>query len=203
MMGREGMSKKMSMSQMAREHGLKESTLWDRIRYRGWTLEKALNTPVRKVKTYTLNGMSENMNLSQIARDRGISVHTLWDRIHSQGWDLEKALNTPVKKGTNYTLNGKDVVLAEVARQNGIVPETLADRVKTGLTLEEAVAVLANKRRPSNKDIGLIPGQIYDIKDHEYRYEGQSGKFFMFQLVASNARETFTMAQLRDAGFRL
>ena len=49
------MAKKKSISQMAREAGIAPSVVHQRIKT-GWTLEKALNTPVRKRKPKVADG---------------------------------------------------------------------------------------------------------------------------------------------------
>ena len=63
---------------------------------RGWTIEKALTTPLRKNNSrHEFNGVMKT--ISEWAEEYGINYDTLHDRL-KRGWSIEKALTTPVRE---------------------------------------------------------------------------------------------------------
>jgi DNA-binding phage protein len=180
--------KRTGLSQVAREHGIKPSTLYNRMDRNGGDLEKALARGPAAVR---------RTGLTQAAREHRMSLSALKHRLKRNGGDLEKALaQGPPAKHKKYTLNGRKIGLKQAAEQYGIPHKTLYDRIRKGWTFEQALYTPLH----TGRDDLIAPGKICKINGVEYRSEGQSGKFFMFRHVASNARETFTAAQLRDTG---
>lgn len=74
----------------AKEKGINLSTFKERVYCLHWTIEKALNTPVRtrreRIPEYWF----------KVAEDNGISRRLLSKRHHRMGWDIKKAATTPV-----------------------------------------------------------------------------------------------------------
>lgn len=67
-------------------------TAHDRIRHRGWPVERAIEEPSCRTK----------VSLMEKARMHGINYGTVRDRIFKLGWSEERALNTPsVGRGAN------------------------------------------------------------------------------------------------------
>lgn len=90
--------KTQTMSQWARDLGMKLETLTGRINHRGWSVEKALSTPVGSVdrKRYiTYAGKTQTIN--QWAVELGLNPGTLKTRLFKPGWSVEKALTTPTQ----------------------------------------------------------------------------------------------------------
>ena len=66
-------------------------TVHDRIYKRGWSVERAIETPSQQ----------EN-SLRNKCKEKGISYSTVRDRINKFGWSEERALNTPsMGRGSN------------------------------------------------------------------------------------------------------
>ena len=70
----------------AAENGISKSTLWQRVRVLGWDVEKAVNSPLKKV-------INIPQELLEEAKRKGITRHLISGRI-SQGWSIEKACTT-------------------------------------------------------------------------------------------------------------
>ncbi len=88
------------LAEWARELNIDEETINYRIYKRGWSIKKALTTPVRNInKLIDFNGQSKI--LGEWAKDYNIDQGTLYARIYLRNWDFQKALSTPVRKG-NY-----------------------------------------------------------------------------------------------------
>lgn len=82
----------MSLAEAAEKAGLPYKEVHFRIKKRGWTVEKALSTPI-KVKS----------ELHRRCEEMGLNYHTIYNRVR-MGWSEERALNTPVLGlGANQT----------------------------------------------------------------------------------------------------
>lgn len=75
----------------AEKNGICRSTLEDRIRQRGWSKTKAINTPVRGYETWS-------PELIESLKENNIPFSTFTSRIYSLGWDRKKASTTPVRQ---------------------------------------------------------------------------------------------------------
>lgn len=82
------------IAEWAEEFGIPDGTLRKRLQDYGWSLEKAVTTPIRE----KVSRLYESKNLRQWSRELNISYITLYNRIYISGWTIEKAVTTPVKK---------------------------------------------------------------------------------------------------------
>ena len=88
----------------ADEIGIRAITIARRIDHLGWSVEKALTTPVGATRSGTVHNQrsvqyrGETTNLKALAVQYGINYHTLRQRVLRYGWSLEKALNTPARR---------------------------------------------------------------------------------------------------------
>jgi len=99
--------KSQPLSDWAREYGFDPRYIQTRVNTQGWSLERALLTPVtidhkgeknpryKHAKRWEYNGKSQP--LSDWIKEYGINKTTLNFRIKELGWSLERALLTPVK----------------------------------------------------------------------------------------------------------
>lgn len=71
----------------AEELGINVNTLRNRVLYRGWTVEDAINIPMMKEKLIEFRG--EYKSAREWARFFGIKIHTFWSR-RSRGWPMER-----------------------------------------------------------------------------------------------------------------
>lgn len=81
------------MSRWAEITGIHKATLSSRIDH-GWTVEKALTTPVRKQTMGTLTFNGETKTLPEWSRSTGIKISTLHSRFRSGTWSIEELLTT-------------------------------------------------------------------------------------------------------------
>lgn len=84
--------------ELAEQHGMSRTTLIQRVRDRGWSVEKALTTPVKpcpEKELFTYEG--KTCSLNALAKAHGLSATTVRSRIKRNAWTLEKALTTPIK----------------------------------------------------------------------------------------------------------
>lgn len=84
--------KTMSLAEAAELAGLPYKQVHDRIKKRGWCVEKALSEPMRR-----------KSDLHKKCDELGLNYHTVYNRIR-MGWSEEKALTTPILGlGANQT----------------------------------------------------------------------------------------------------
>lgn len=88
--------KTMSLAEAAELSGLPYKEVHFRLK-KGWSLERALTTPLFK-----------KSELHKKCDELGLNYHTVYNRIYGLGWTEEKALNTPTKgRGANQTTYDK------------------------------------------------------------------------------------------------
>lgn len=96
--------KSYELAQMSSIDGITSAQIMDRIRNHGWSVEKALTTPIKKYgKLYEFNGqMYSSKELAAMSPYPDISHHTITDRINKSGWSVYDAIYTPKgEKPTN------------------------------------------------------------------------------------------------------
>ena len=112
---------------IAEENGISKDTLLSRVRKLGWDVDKAITKPVRVKRKFTeeeIKTMEENGVNRNIAAGR-----RYW------GWTLEEAITKSKKKGRQYVY--PEWVYKE-ADKNGISYSALGNRIRRGMSLEEA-----------------------------------------------------------------
>ena len=103
-------------------------------------------TPKEQARNRTNNVLHEyegkSYFLQDLAAEKGMSYRTLDDRIRRQGMTLEEALKKPtIREGTSFVeINGVKVTKAEAARVAGITPNLLYQRLRKGMSIEEALS---------------------------------------------------------------
>ena len=112
---------------IAEENGISKDTLLSRVRELGWDIDKAITKPVRAKRKFTeeeIKAMEEN------GIDRNVAAgRRYW------GWTLEEAITKSKKKGRQYVY--PEWVYKE-ADKNGISYSALGNRIRRGMSLEEA-----------------------------------------------------------------
>ena len=112
---------------IAEENGISKDTLLSRVRKLGWDVDKAITKPVRAKRKFTeeeIKAMEEN------GIDRNVAAgRRYW------GWTLEEAITKSKKKGRQYVY--PEWVYKE-ADKNGISYSALGNRIRRGMSLEEA-----------------------------------------------------------------
>lgn len=112
---------------IAEEKGIKPKLLYLRVHERGWTIEKAINTPPRAKKKDP-----EYSKWADIAEKNGISRNTFFQRVRA-GWTYETAANKkPLPRDACMEIaneSRRDKYDYEQARKNGIPKHIYRDRV--------------------------------------------------------------------------
>jgi hypothetical protein len=88
----------------AEELGMSDRTLLSRLD-RGWSVVKALETPVKKKRSRRgfLEFNGKKMSIPEWGKETGIQFKTICNRL-DLGWSVEEALTIEVKYGSNQTL---------------------------------------------------------------------------------------------------
>ena len=116
----------------AEKTGITLNTVRNRMK-KGWSKEKALNTP----------SLKRNMDkYYKIAEKNGIKKGTVKTRIYQYGWNVEDAVTTPVRNGY-YKKKHEEAV------KNGLDITYMAfmNRLHKGWTLEDAL----NTKKMTNR----------------------------------------------------
>jgi lambda repressor-like predicted transcriptional regulator len=82
-----------NLQQWADEFGIKRSTLEQRLRT-GWTIDKALETPVDNTPAIQLTHKGKTLTLAEWAKKTGLSYTILRTRL-GKGWTTTEILETP------------------------------------------------------------------------------------------------------------
>ena len=112
---------------IAEENGISKDTLLSRVRKLGWDVDKAITTPVRAKRKFTKEEI-------KIMKENGIDRDVAAGRMF-WGWTLEEAITKPKKRGRQYVY--PEWVYRE-AEKNGISYSALGNRIRRGMSLEEA-----------------------------------------------------------------
>ena len=139
---------------IAEENGISKDTLLSRVRKLGWDVDKAITKPVRAKRKFTeeeIKTMEENgVNRIIAAGSR------YW------GWTLEEAITKSKKKGRQYVY--PEWVYKEADR-NGISYSALGNRIRRGMSLEEACT-----RKVITKEEALVIAR----KKYEEKYKANN-----------------------------
>lgn len=128
--------------------------------------EVQASAPVRHggkvARKIAFNG--EEKTIEEWARTIGISKKSLASRLRN-GWPLEKALTTgstdPKTKMRMLEYNDITKSLPEWARQFGMTPQTLRNRLNRGMSVEEALLKPLDGRGTAHKEKKPIRGKIF------------------------------------------
>ena len=112
---------------IAEENGISKDTLLSRVRKLGWDIDKAITKPVRAKRKFT----EEEIKMME---ENGVNRNIVAGRRY-WGWTLEEAITKSKKKGRQYVY--PEWVYKE-ADKNGISYSALGNRIRRGMSLEEA-----------------------------------------------------------------
>lgn len=114
--------------------GILRCHIEDRIA-KGWSVERALTTPMKKHTTGTLLYKGESVTVRQASQlGARVEQHTLRRRI-KLGWSVEEAIETPVPKGGGRFASGKnrhDTLRTSSQTQVAGLPEHAQDECLPG-----------------------------------------------------------------------
>ena len=111
----------------AKENGIHKETVITRVRKLGWDIDKAITKPAREKRKFTKEEI-------EIMEENGIDRNTAVCRLN-YGWTVEEAISKPKKQGRQYIY---PEWVYEEANKNGISYSALGNRIRRGMSLEEA-----------------------------------------------------------------
>ena len=111
----------------AKENGIHKDTVITRVRKLGWDVDKAITKPAREKRKFTKEEI-------KIMEENGIDRNTAVCRLNC-GWTVEEAISRPKKRGRQYIY---PEWVYEEADKNGISYSALGNRIRRGMSLEEA-----------------------------------------------------------------
>ena len=111
----------------AKENGIHKDTVITRVRKLGWDVDKAITKPAREKRKFTKEEI-------EIMEENGIDRNTAVCRLN-YGWTVEEAISKPKKQGRQYIY---PEWVYEEADKNGISYSALGNRIRRGMSLEEA-----------------------------------------------------------------
>ena len=127
-------------------NGIPAKLLEKRIRETSWDKERAMTEPVKQTV--------DRSYWRKIAEDSGISRSVFYARIHMLKWSEERAATTPKMSGIDAMEivypNEQRVIKREhvaIAAQNGISYPVVYNRVRKGMSVDEACTVPLMKGR--------------------------------------------------------
>ncbi len=147
---------------IANRVGINRRTLQTRVEKQGWSLDEAIQKPIKKQVTpleISINGKLY-IGFDAISEVSGVKSSTLRYRVKRQGWTIEKAISTPIKsKGdlpsiiideTEYT------TWVDIAAKTGISESLLRARVhRLGWSIEHAVNAPVTELGKTGKTISF------------------------------------------------
>lgn len=122
--------------------GVSKRLLYQRVRDQGWSIENAVNTPVRNQRprgTYN--------KFSAIAKENNIPYKTMLERINELGWEPIRAATQPIESSEQKSARMKVQAkkqkrfpkeYIQLAAMNGIGYHTFRMRVRSGKSYKEA-----------------------------------------------------------------
>lgn len=128
-------------------------TLHSRLLRLGWSVERALTTPVKTTSgapvthVYTHEGRTQE--LRDWAKELDMGYHILYGRFR-RGWSVKRALTTPRKpQGKFITYDGQTQRVSDWAKELGVHSHTLHSRLNAGWTIKEAFTTPLRQKRTS------------------------------------------------------
>lgn len=118
----------------AEKLGVSKSTLESRVWDLGWEIERAINTPPRK--------LTDRSHWSKVAEKNGISYKIFINRVTLHGWSEERAATEPVwtkedykkfwieKNARNNRESDPVYQFSKLAEKNGICKSTYYNRIR-------------------------------------------------------------------------
>lgn len=125
--------------------GIKKSTFIQRVQVNGWSVEKAINTPVKPSRNHDPEMVAK-------AQENGISSQVYYARVRA-GFKPEEAATTPLLTPAEAGRKGRQKIRKftdeqeEIMKKNGIAIGTARQRVNNyGMTIEEAITTPLKRR---------------------------------------------------------
>ncbi|PEU05199.1 hypothetical protein COK06_12975 [Bacillus cereus] len=115
--------------EIAKQNGIKKSTVDQRINIQGWSVEEAISKPL------FVSFKKEYAEQWELAQQNGISYDTFFSRVKRYNWDPNVAAKTPILSPIECTQRAHskiDIIKPsqyQKALKNGVGKRTLRNRV--------------------------------------------------------------------------
>lgn len=159
------------LNEEADKRGLKRRAVQLRVKEYGWSVEKALSTPIAKFRSpedeaFQIEFNGKKQSIRSWSKEIGIAYDTLKARLLVRHWSVEDALTTPLNgRKPLYTLNGITKPLGDWARVCGVPYKILEQRVaRDKMPLAEAMAKPVTRSR---KGINTGPEHAKYVIEYE------------------------------------
>ena len=167
------MGKAFTLKELEDLTGISRGTIWARITNYGWSVEKAVDTPlipnpvsIWKQKFKWNGGFYTIEELAEISNGT-LFKQTIHDRIKS-GWSIDRIMQTPSKaidteyRKKRYEYNGKYITCEEGAELAGISASWLKTKMKNGMSFQQAVDSKRKNRRGKLFYVGKTGKTIHE-----------------------------------------
>ena len=154
------------LKEYCKEHNICYGTIINRINRRGFSLEEAINIPIRNTEKENKENDHKNKYfydgkpLKEYCKEHNICYGTIVIRIN-KGLSLEEAIKKPINQATKNFYKGMSV--RKYCKENNINYSTVGYRINMGWSIEDAIN--------TNKKEAYKIGQK---KHKKYFYNGMS-----------------------------
>jgi len=123
----------------AKQNGISERLVTERVRTNGWSIEKAITQPSRKSRKYG--------PWLEVAKQNNVTLCIFYSRVSRQGMTMEEAATTPIMQRKDIIekmaiAKRKEIYNAEnieTAKSNGVTYRALQWRLAHGWTVADAI----------------------------------------------------------------
>lgn len=170
-----------SISECAEFYQISKQTLIHRIQKRGMRAREAVKTPIKKSNKKALRiGNKTYASVRQLADEFGLPYATVRHRIRSQGMSPKQAITKPIQRQVRQSVTAFGKVyptLSAAARAHKEDPEQVRQRVKKGMSLEDALL-----GKNARKQVVTVLGKTYSSKVEAAEAFGMSRSAFFGRL---------------------
>ena len=92
--------------------------------------------------------------ISEWSRETGVPASIIYSRYFEGKWDAYRAIHQPVKpKNIKVVYKGKEYSsISKLAKEVGIAPKTLGERIRKGFSVEEACTTMRMPKQSNRRD---------------------------------------------------
>lgn len=131
-------NKSLNLAKYCREHDISYNTVYARIK-RGMTVEEAISNPIIKRAS-----IIKNPGICKKCRELGLNYKFIYGRVFQKKMTLEEAMNTPKYYARKFY---KGIPYTVYCKQHNIPIERIKQRMRKGMTLEEAIETPVKRNR--------------------------------------------------------
>ena len=140
-----------SVFELSEKFGVPAEQICKRISSRGWSIERAVTTPLNaRCPQYTVGGITGT--ISDLCRHFSLNRAMVQQRIRLLGWSVEKSIKHPRVDPQEIEFRGKKQTILEWSKEIGVEESTLRCRLKKGWSVNRS---LTEKTNNTNQKIAV------------------------------------------------